>query len=127
MGNFADMLEADVGHLLSVDEFGESIWYYPVDSPGTGLQITGVVHRHNRQEEAGSYRTLDTEKLTVTCRNTAGTGIANPKTGDAIRLATESVNTRWAFAECPNADPHLRVLTFIRTSTARAGERPRVR
>jgi hypothetical protein len=127
MNAFADMLAADALHVLSLDEFGESIWYYPVDSPGTGIQITAVVHRAASREEPNAYRTTQQTTLQVTCRNAATVGIHDPKTGDAVRLAGEPQGARWAYIETTHADPNLRTLVFHQVATVRAGEKPRSR
>lgn len=125
MPSFADMLAQDALHVLDLDVFGESIWYYQVGSPGKGVQITAVVHRSSNAENQEQYRTTQVQRLQVLCRNAQDVGIADPKTGDAVRLEGEPEHARWAYIETLHSDSNLRTLTFHRVDNLRAGEKPR--
>jgi hypothetical protein len=122
MSAFSDMLAADVlSTFLNVDEFAEQLTYWSVDAPGVAVSVAGVVHRHNRKEEAQQYHRTEGEMLDV---SVSALTITSPKTGDLIRLADDAADVRHTFIEQTHRDAQMRVLRFKRIRITKSGEKP---
>ena len=128
MATFAEQLAADVENVfLNAAEFGESVWYHPKTSPGSPRQITAVVHRGGKRDNAEQYTRTNAAITDLFVANDSTTGIEAPQTGDAIRLAEDAASVRRSFVEQMHADTDCRWLRFRLTEIVTAGERPRVR
>ena len=122
MTAFSDMLDADVSTtFLNVAEFAEQLTYWSKDAPGVAVSVAGVVHRHNRKEEAQQYHRTEGETLDV---SVSALSITNPQTGDVIRLSEDPADVRHTFLEQTHRDAQMRVLRFKRIRITKSGEKP---
>jgi hypothetical protein len=126
--SFRDELAADVTAVfLNSSEFAENITYYRRSEPGKPRTVTAVVDRGMERDEPQQYRTETRQTLVVQCASDSATGIADPQTGDAIRLAEDPPDTRHPFVELRHNAEGFSTLVFRRVELVRAGDKQRPR
>jgi len=86
---FADTLSDDMDEVLSADQFGETVYYYPKYGGGSKRTFTAVVEDVETHQEAGDGVLVEVRTIKLHARNHATSGIDAPNLGDKLIRASD--------------------------------------